>query len=105
MLHRKAYCLANNRQLAEIIGLVVRHTCDNPRCVNPEHLVIGDQMDNIRDTLRQANSRVTTRVLSHEEVETARGEYTGTYGEQTAMAKRYGISRVAMHQILKDKRR
>lgn len=28
---------------------VVRHTCDNPSCINPEHLVAGTQRDNIKD--------------------------------------------------------
>lgn len=105
MLHRKSYCVANGVTLASIHGVVVRHTCDNPRCINPEHLVTGDQIDNVRDTLRQANSRVTTRVMTHAEIDQVRSEYTGAYGEQTALAKRYGISRVAMHQILRSKRR
>jgi hypothetical protein len=30
-------------------GLVVRHTCDNPGCINSDHLVIGTQADNIAD--------------------------------------------------------
>jgi hypothetical protein len=105
MLHRKAYCIANGVTLASIFGVVIRHTCDNPRCINQDHLVAGDQIDNVRDTLRQANTRVTTRVLTHEEIDRVRAEYTGTYGEQTALAKQYGISRVAMHQILRSKRR
>lgn len=28
---------------------VVRHLCNNPGCVNPEHLAPGTQADNIRD--------------------------------------------------------
>lgn len=34
---------------AEIEGKMICHTCDNKRCVNPEHLYIGDAGDNAQD--------------------------------------------------------
>lgn len=40
------------------------HTCDNARCINPEHLVLGDQADNIQDMYtkgRQGGNHKYTR--------------------------------------------
>lgn len=46
--HRAAYEAVNGRPPP---GFVVMHTCDNPSCVAPTHLVPGTQLDNIRDMI------------------------------------------------------
>lgn len=44
--HRFAY----ERLIAPIPeGKMVRHECDNPSCVRPSHLMLGDQFDNMAD--------------------------------------------------------
>lgn len=45
--HRLAYIVFNGEEIPE--GLVVRHTCDRPLCVAPDHLELGTQADNSRD--------------------------------------------------------
>ncbi|MDE2105826.1 MAG: HNH endonuclease [Patescibacteria group bacterium] len=37
-------------------GLVVRHTCDNPACCNPLHLMTGTHADNVRDRVTRDRS-------------------------------------------------
>ena|SRR5262245_40534915 len=32
-------------------GMIVRHTCDLPLCVNPDHLLLGWQRDNVKDAV------------------------------------------------------
>lgn len=34
-------------------GMCVLHKCDVPACINPEHLYIGTQLDNIRDRTKR----------------------------------------------------
>lgn len=37
----------------EYHGTVIMHTCDNPRCCNPRHLIAGTQKDNVRDMIEK----------------------------------------------------
>ena len=43
------YAQANDIDVDDIKGKVIMHTCDNPACVNPEHLVLGTQQENVQD--------------------------------------------------------
>lgn len=51
LAHR--YVMAQRHGEDGLIGKIVMHLCDNPPCVNPEHLRIGTHSDNITDMWRK----------------------------------------------------
>lgn len=53
--HRLAWEHQNNRTIPA--GLVVMHSCDNPSCINPHHLAVGTQKQNVDDQFRRGRAR------------------------------------------------
>ena len=53
--HRLAYSMLNGPipDDTSYHGKVVMHRCDNPRCVNPNHLKLGSQSDNVQDMVEK----------------------------------------------------
>ena len=42
-------------------GMVVRHTCDNPGCINPDHLLLGTHADNVMDKVKRNRGATGTK--------------------------------------------
>jgi hypothetical protein len=53
---KRAHRVAARLDGRDPTGQVVRHTCDNPGCVNPDHLKIGTPKDNAGDMVRRGRS-------------------------------------------------
>lgn len=41
-------------------GLLILHKCDNRKCVNPEHLFTGTQVDNMQDCIRKGRFKIVS---------------------------------------------
>lgn len=83
-------------------GLVVRHKCDNRRCINPEHLELGTQGDNIRDMVERdrqpKGSERPSAKLTEEDVREIRKRLYA--GETTCrLAEEYGVSQSVISEI------
>jgi len=76
-------------------GMCVCHTCDNPSCINPNHLFLGTHQDNMRDKVNKGRQWKGGHglKLTNDQIEQMVSEYTGAYGELSALGIKYGINR------------
>lgn len=90
--HRIAWALANGRWPGD--NMVVRHTCDNSACCNPEHLIEGTQKQNVEDRSERSNWQ-STRKLTPEQVEYARTSPK----TQLEVARELGVSQTTISKL------
>lgn len=74
-------------------GKVVRHTCDNPSCVNPAHLKVGTQKENMRDRTRRGRNGQAK--LDPEQVRRIRASDRPS----KALARKYDVSASNIREI------
>lgn len=108
--HRVAYVEANGVTLEDIVGIEVRHKCDNPPCINPEHLELGSHADNMADMKKRKRSPSGERngqvKLTAEQVAWVRANYIPRHRELggSAMARTLGVCQQNISDIIHGRR-
>lgn len=78
------------------VNKVIKHKCDDPRCCNPEHLVLSDNADNMRDRFKTGQYRKGT--LTEDQVlELYKLRDSGWTNKQ--LQKHFGLKESAVRNI------
>lgn len=102
--HRVAYELCKG---PIPVGLHVLHRCDNPGCVNPEHLFVGTHDDNMEDKAvkgrvyrprGEAHAMAKLTAAQVQEIRELRG-----FLLQREIAERFGVTRLHVCEIHNNK--
>jgi hypothetical protein len=65
-------------------GVCVLHKCDMPNCVNPEHLFLGTDSDNVQDCIRKGRFPRRFMKISDEDFANIKNSEGRTLGELAA---------------------
>jgi hypothetical protein len=105
--HRWSYFISHeNEEIPE--GMLVLHTCDNPPCVNPKHLFLGTNDDNMKDMAykgrsadnhgsKNPNSKLKEQDVI--QIKLLKGKVSGA-----ELGRRYGVVKEAIYDIWSGKR-
>lgn len=102
--HRAAY-IAHKGQIPK--GLQVNHTCDNKKCINPDHLWVGTQKENMDDMknkgrdnrIGRKGSKSHMTKLTEDDVQLIRGKFING-ASRAELSKEYKLSKTALRNIL-----
>lgn len=102
LAHRLSFSIYNGPLSADE---VVRHTCDNPPCVNPRHLLSGSIADNNADCIERGRNakgeRAGLAILTNAEVKRIKS-LKGTM-TTVAIAEEHGVSNSTIKAIFSGK--
>lgn len=105
-VHRLSWCFANGVNIRDLTpGQCILHSCDNPSCINPKHLSLGSQRENVAQMVergrahRHLGKRFNSR-LTLEQVKEIRRLRADEGLLQSELAKMFSVGRSTISQIL-----
>jgi hypothetical protein len=103
--HVVSWEIANGRPVPE--GKVIRHSCDNPPCIEPDHLLVGSQAQNVADMFERgrcdrSGERNNSAKLTSQAVQAIRAKHAA--GQSiTSLRREYGVSASQVKNIITRK--
>jgi hypothetical protein len=104
LAHRAAWLL----RFGALGGRFVLHRCDNPPCVNPAHLFLGTQAENLADMVAKGRhgrggprgQRHDMAVLTERDVIEIRRTYSDGGANLPQLAARFGVGKSTVHRVV-----
>ena len=101
--HRVSYMITHPDE--DISNLLICHSCDNPGCVNPEHLWSGTHMDNMIDRDNKGRTlygdQCLLSVITEEQIRNILIDiYNNKYSSRKQITKDYKVSEQVISQVL-----